>query len=897
VSALALALLLLLLPSPADGQAVACSLAIDDAAAPSLPAAEALRAGLARLFSEEYGRLAVLSFDAPPGGESVRVSLGLAEGVVRVDTDLTVGSSTRSLSSTVPRGCPAGLLAAMAGDVAFLHFAARGFEDLPLAPGPRLTAVIGSGALQALTGWNPEELEPVSLAPAGDGMTVCFPHGYLSLGPGFRVTGETVRDLHAQAAGREPLLLSGALADGAGRLVLLCEREGKAAVTDPRLGTRRLLETPGLTARGGALLADGSLAAAADGADAFTVFPMEGGAPRAVPAAGGYRSAFCRDREGNLWAWDSAERRVRILTPGGAEVYAIKPLFGADAMPVPQAMAACDDGSLLLAGYGELWRFEPTGIPVWRLTRVPGRPAERLPPSFGLAVTGADGSFAILDAPSRRLLAFSPAPAGDEASLADLLARLDGRSAADLARASALALGCGLELAAWEYGDRAAAAGAGEAPRVEAGVALMRRTAGLYAGHADSLARDLLYARADGAYLAAGEALRRLAAEAPGDPEAAGMLEAVVARRQEVRAALARGAELVPTLAEARVRLPPDADGPVLALRVRLRNDAAAALTGARLSVGLPGCTPTPSLVQIEDLGPGQEREVNAAFAGLSGIPADGARACALATGERAGLIVSAALSFPVAAAVEPEATEAAAARRARPDDALIRRTADALLAEAPAARTEPEAVAGVLDALSVLRAGAAAAAGAAPGGAASAAGADLRAALRGLAADSAGWCAVMASIAGAFGGRPGIVRAGESLFVLAGTGTPLSQALAARPGLSGHAALLTRLSRDGNLWLPLSVEVPPAGAEHPTAWAAARGITALEADPLPSILWPLPARPAAPLPVSYPFELPATAPVAPLEDLLGRVDAALAAPGQGAPADAGGGASVDAAP
>lgn len=889
-----LALLLALAPCAVAGETLHVAFTINPEAATVAPGVDGLRAGLQRLFTGEYSRFVDLSFDGSaargPADASVQVTLGAAIGAVTVDTDLTRGSVTRSLASTVPVGSPASLVATIAGDIAFLHFSSGDFSALHLSPGPGLTATLQTDTLQALTGWNAEDLEPLALAQAGDELTVCFPHAYLTLGPLFRITASTLRDLHGQASGREQLQLSGICVGAADRLYLLSERQGKIALVNPRLGTRQVFDAPGLSALGARLLDDDTLAVLSSdpAAAGLSVYSFSGAPWRSVPIAASYVSAFSRDREGNLWAWDAGERRVRILTPDGREIYSIKPLFKASTMQLPQQMEALDDGSFLLAGYGEVWKFENTGIPVWRLSRIPGRPGEQLPPSFALAVNRSDGSFTILDAPSRRLLAFSPAPTGDSAQLASLLSRLDGRKQADLDEASGLAQGIGLPLMAWQFGDLLARAGGPEKDRADARIALLKEKAALYVDLADSLARDLLYSRADEAYLRAGESARELANEAPGDPDAAQLLESVVSRRQEVRSALAQASDIRVVAASARAeQISPFEDSLVVLLR--LRNAAPDKLAQIRVHVSLPAIVLTPSLAVIDSLAPGEERDVEIRI-GLTGsvsAPADaGLSAAALVTYERGVEGISASFSFPVQM-TDPAQVKGPAeslARRALPGDALLGALADTLLDPADSPGKDPfTTLAGILDSLGSVRSQAPVAAGTSSAAQQTSADATLglRAVLRGLSPDEADWTTATVSIAGSLGLRPGLVSWKDRVFTLVDAGIAVADAIAAMPGLARFNPVLTALARDGNLWLPVSGQVPPLGASA-TAWAIADALEALAEGTGQdfAVSWPLPGLTApsgtAPVPVPFPFVLP-TAP-APLsrDALLRRISAAL---------------------
>ena len=416
------ALLLLLGAGGAGGETLRVSIAVEPGAASEVPGFPGLQGGLQRLFNGEFGSRVTLeaspAASAPaadaPLEAAARVVLGFNGAVVTVSTDLARSRATLSLVSTVPTRSPASLLATMAGDLAFLYFSSRGFSTLPLSPPPALAASLSIDSLRSLTGWNAEDLEPVGLAAFGDEVTLCFPHRYLTLGPLFRISPSTIRDLDGQGVGREPLQLSGLVSAEGDRLFLLSESAGRIAVVNPRLGSRQVVDAPGLSGLAARLLEGRTVAAltGSPGRPGVRLYTVDGGPTRSLDAGASYVSAFDRDGEGNLWAWDAGERRVRVLTPEGREVFSVKPLFSAATMQLPQQLAVFDDGSFLLGGSAEVWKFQGSGIPVWKLTRIPGRPAERLPSSFDMGINRATGSITILDSPSRRLLAFSPAPPG-----------------------------------------------------------------------------------------------------------------------------------------------------------------------------------------------------------------------------------------------------------------------------------------------------------------------------------------------------------------------------------------------------------------------------------------------------------------------------------------------------
>ena len=531
---------------------------------------------------------------------------------------------------------------------------------------------------------------------------------------------------------------------------------------------------------------------------------------------------------------DAGERRIRIVTPRGREVFAIRPLFGASAMPLPQQLAVFDDGSFLLAGSGEVWKFQGSGVPVWRLARIPGRTPESLPSSFDLAVNRADGSLTLLDAQSRRLLSFSASPAGAAAHLGTLLGRLDSRKRADLQELSAFARAGGLGLMALQFGDLLVRAGGSEADRESARAALLREKAAAYADLADGLTRDLLYARADGAWLRSAETLRELSAESPEDDSAAGMLQTVIARRKEVREALSGANEIQAVSSRVLVERT-GACATTLTLEVTLRNAGTRAVQGLRMHAGLPPIVQTPALEVIDEILPSKERLVRIALGVPTGAAAPGGTVMVsvLVTYERGQEGFSQALSF--SATVVPVGPPGSPAEdlacRAVPQDTLAASLPDSLAGTARPPQEEPLIeLAGVLDALGAARSASAGASSPEmpplPGETPSP---SMRNLLRTLSGEESEWTVVTASIAASLGMQSAVVTVGKRPFAVVDTGIPFFDAMASIAGLARFKVALAALSPAGTLWIPFSGRVPPADAGA-AAWAAVDALAALEA-------------------------------------------------------------------
>jgi hypothetical protein len=874
MTALLLAVLLALLPSSAPAESLRVRLEVGADAAEAVPEVGALERSVQSQFERAFGRYAQVSFDSTRSEASnARVTIGRQGASLSVSTELSREGITRSISSTVPAGAAGSLAAVLQGDLAFLFFSAQGFAPLALSAAPGLSATLQTDTLEQLTAWDPSELEPLDLAPSGDGVVVCFPHRYLTLGRLFDVTAETVRDIHAQSAGREPLQLSGVATDGGQWLYLLSEAAHKVARVNPRLGSRQVFDAPELSARGARTAGGGTLAILSEaGSPSVSMRAPTRDAQWSLSLGASYASAFATDSEGNLWLWDAAERRVRILASDGLETYSIKPLFKASFMPLPQQLQVFDDGSFLLGGSGEVWKFASTGVPLWRLTRMPGRPGEKLPSSFVLAANRSDGSFVLLDAPSRRLLSFAaPAVSTAEADLASLLSRMDNRKPEDMARAAGLASSAGLSLVAWQFADLLAGRTGEQGARAEARIELLRQKAGLYVQLADSYMRDLLYDRADAAYLRAGEWLRELGAESPGDAEGARLLEVVVSRRQEIRDALATVSDVTVVPAEAVVG---GECAEALSVKLHLRNVGAESLSTVRVHLSIPGLAAAPSLVAVDSLAPGEERDVQARWDLADGdLPWSTATVEALVTYVRGVDGFSAPLSFT--AKVEPPAELSAAealACGADPADQLVASLPDELLP----AGSKPDrltAFAAVMDSLGRLRSLASAQ------GAMQAANVPsgdepphVRQTLRGLSADERDWAVLAVSVASSLGLRAGLLEWQGRSFALVETDLPLIDALSAIPGLGRYDRLLAGLSRGGAdgqagaqsaeyggaLCVPLSARPAPVGRPA-VAWSVVDALAALENADGAVTAWAqaTPSRQFSPAPMAFPYPIP----------------------------------------
>ena len=733
---------------------------------------------------------------------AARVTLTPGSSGLAARTELARDGAKTSRSSVIPPGAPGSIVPTIAGDLLYLASSLRGFADTPLSPPPPLAASLSTDQLAALTGWNSEAMEPIGIAGTDGGITLLFPHGWLTLGPLFAITRETARDLLAQSFGREPLQLSGIVRQGGDCLALLSEREAKIAWIDPFIGAREVRDAPGLSAAH-AERVDGAVGSL-DGTG-LTIWSRDEAPPRRIGIGASWASAFTTDAEGNLWVFDARELRVRIHTADGREVHSIRPLARASSLQFPQQIAVFADGSFLLGGAGEVWKFESTGIPVWRLDRIPGPVAEALPSGFQIAIDRRSGGFALLDGPSRRILWF----AGDQVSL-----------------------DAGPLLALQEAG-RAEQRGEGSEARAAAGRAVLREKTTRLAELAASFKDDLLYDQAERALLRAVESARQLLAEDPADDGVAVMVERLVALRREVRDALEQEPVVAVSLARAIPRLlPPNRH---LAVSLGLRNAGSSPLSGMRIRLAAPGHSRMPSLAVVEALAPGREAQIEMSLPLLDAAEAPGPGgeipAAALITFERGAESGTVPLRFSLRVAARTPAEQQADLRdallaRVNPEDPLVHSTT----AELSAGVEDPlVAAAMVLDALGRLRQPARAVIPSAPTAAPPiwpAAFTGARAALRGPSADPLGWVLLTADVLSGLGLPVGILAWPDAAVVLVDTGVALADAVAGLAGFARHKALLQRLSRDGRLCVPLSGDPAPLSSlRTPSVFALASGL------------------------------------------------------------------------
>ncbi len=774
MAAALIALLFLATPSGLAAQSAAVSVELNGEARAMFGDADSLASRISYFLSLPAGVDAESRF---------AISISAGAETVSIDTSLIQpGKAARSLASSIPSFSVGSLIPTLCGDIAYLRRSSLGFPTTDLAQPPPLLDRLSYAALGKLTGWSAADLEPMGIASLERGIVLCFPRKYLSLGSGFAVTQKTISDMIFQAQS-DPLLFSGMAADGNGRVVLLSESAGKTVISHSRLGRREVSDAPGV--KGPRARIVGGNLASVDGST-LTLYRLEeaGGTPARIQLRMGFVSALAADEEDNLWLFDAEERRIRVCSAGGSEIYSIKPLVSPSAMPLPQSLAVYPDGSFILGGSGQIWKFDNTGNPIWRLTRIPGARQETLPAAFALAVDASDGSFYVLDAPSRRVLRFAGGSGGDAASgptESGLLARADST--------------------------------AGEAFDRE-----MIREKALRAGELiESLIGALSYDRANGISAAAAELARQYRATHPADGAASRLHDDLTAKKRSI-------AEIIAEPEAPSVAIFEPARGPrsypectdAIGLTVTVRNTLKETLENLRVSISIPGMADSPEMILFASLLPGEERTLPVSLAPTGRLPGYGVneeKASVLAVFSRRkeaktafrGIAIIGIPSVDLSKASLPDAADLACA--ARPDDPLLDRFARSAagIGEDPLEQTIS-----LLDALSRLRRQAAKRVDPIP------AAQGIRGTLRGLSGGPEDWAVLMASLASNRGLDSGILTAGDETLALIQTGVPLGTWLPIFEGRRDFFDILSGLARGGMLVIPLagsvSAEAGPAG-------------------------------------------------------------------------------------
>lgn len=766
-----------------------------------------------------------------------QVRVDRAEGITAVETRMSrPGGAPQSLRSTFASAGAATLVSAVGSDILWLWRSAVGFPAPSTGEAPSLTASLSTGTLSVLwTGGRPGE--PMGLAPAAPssrtdaGFLLCLSDGVLTLGPLFRVTAETIRDAAAARERPFPDLLAAAAVDGTGCLAALDAEATRVDFLDPVTGRRGSAALPPGPPGGGKIagLPEGAAVLRQDGLY-LAVRAPEGVRIDAVPLPPGrVLSALAADPDGDIWVFDATERRLRVLSPRGVEVRSLRPLIPRSRMGLPQELAVFPDGSFLMAGSGEVWKFDSAGTPVWALSRLPGTLGEALPASMSLAAA-ADGCFYVLDAPGKRILRFSDAAdrGADEAPLPvlrQLYGNTDPRDARGAERIADVARQSGLALLALQHADSMPAADREAARRaLDRGMA----RAALACGRA--LEDGLLPGRALPLYERALELYRAARERDPADLTLGPAIEALQADRRRVREALdgqePQAAASIRSMGERRGGYASSA-----ALRVTVRNAGESPLRDIEAAACVPGHPERGrGTARLAALAPGASAVLDLVLP-LSG-PVDSITVMVSCTaGEERRRLPLSVLLTPAQAAgpmpADPIETLRASARKRYP---VIARLLAPLRPEFPDVL---ELAANALEWLGGLR-------GEPPRGTWDIR--DPQRTLWDLAATEADWMALTAAVLSELGIPYGWVENGDRPLLLVRTDMHAEEADALTGGDPRLASPLRTLSADGALCVPLSAAAPQAPGRILAASIAAGCRTLAALGPVIAVRWAAPS-------------------------------------------------------
>ncbi len=153
--------LALLFPTPIQAEDLQVRIDVAPGLSQVLPANQPVQALVLSAFTRRFGQL-VDARDA-----HAAVSLDRSGNVISITTRMVRGASSKSLRSTVPSTGLGSIVPTVVGDLAYLWLALGAFSAVPLSPPPPLLALLHTDTLTGLTGWQPEELEPIGLTGAG----------------------------------------------------------------------------------------------------------------------------------------------------------------------------------------------------------------------------------------------------------------------------------------------------------------------------------------------------------------------------------------------------------------------------------------------------------------------------------------------------------------------------------------------------------------------------------------------------------------------------------------------------------------------------------------------------------------------------------------------------------
>ena len=310
------------------------------------------------------------------------------------------------------------LYRAIAQQVFFLSSAAHGFSVMEEEQTPVFVAEMDLNELVGSTLNVPGvQLYPQSLAvlPGGEFVVGCITVA-VRFGPDFSIRALPGMDLLEQGNYTSAMSVA---ATPAGTLV-----------TRPSMGRDLYLYQPGIDraqrvrsslAGSGplAVLPDGSIVVTDTANRAAQIIRDRHALPLDLFAQEySFLPAIAAGPEGNVWAFDTMERRVMIYRPDGILLDSILPLAPVDIVVGTRAMAVAPDGTFLLLTGGGLWKFDRRGRALWRLDELPGPDPQPLGQMSAVAYDYEHGVVLLADYLAQRVIRLAE-PATDRLSAFD----------------------------------------------------------------------------------------------------------------------------------------------------------------------------------------------------------------------------------------------------------------------------------------------------------------------------------------------------------------------------------------------------------------------------------------------------------------------------------------------
>ena len=370
----------------------------------------------ARHLSRTRDGLTVVDWRATPPRVDYRISVNAVNDPsaptvalsIEPSTPAQAGAGDQATGATagipVTRPWDGDLYRHLAQQYFYLWAQIRGFRSLERREPPRFVDELDLGELVGSTLSSPGlVLYPYSAAPvAGGGVVVGAISVAVSLAPDFRVEALPGRNLLERGA------MNSAMA--------VATTPAGTVVTRPSMGRELYLYPPGQAEPRrlrSPLTGQGPITALPDG----SVVVTDTAARRAVRIDGrqripldlydldySYIPALAAGPAGNIWTYDTSQRRILVYSPDGALLETILPAMPVESAGGVRAMAVGPGGDVLLLATDGLWRLDRGGAPLWSLTALGDDAGSGLGQMMGLAWDAESGAIWLADYMGQRIL-------------------------------------------------------------------------------------------------------------------------------------------------------------------------------------------------------------------------------------------------------------------------------------------------------------------------------------------------------------------------------------------------------------------------------------------------------------------------------------------------------------